>query len=99
MDFDLSLGRNGHVIGGRLRRGLELASLVQVLVPTAVRESGRVRQILTNLVANAIKFTETADRRQCECGRLSAFGLQHANIRFGGRHGYRNGSGAMYWDL
>jgi two-component system, sensor histidine kinase and response regulator len=65
IEFDLRSVVDGVVdllAGQAQHKALELVAILDAAVPAVVRgDPGRVRQVLTNLIANAIKFTRTGE--------------------------------------
>jgi PAS domain S-box-containing protein len=84
IDFDLhdAIDAPVEMLANRAQvKGLELVSFVHNDVPTALRgDPGRLRQVVTNLVGNAIKFTERGEIVVCVTREPAP--ADHVTLRF-----------------
>src|SRR5439155_940352 len=84
IDFDLRYGVESVVelmAHEAHQKGLELGCAVDPQVPLRVRgDPGRIRQVLTNLASNAVKFTERGE--VIVRARFEAENDRHLTVRF-----------------
>lgn len=84
LDFDLQETVEGAlelVADSAQSKGLELVNFVLPDVPKALRgDPGRLRQVITNLVSNAVKFTQKGE--VVVAGALLSETETHAELRF-----------------